>query len=240
MTCPAVLARAASAALLLGLAASAWGQTSASLTAESDYRFRGVSLSDARPALHLSLAYDHASGWYAGASIGAVELDSRQRQAALLGYFGFARRAAAGLAWEIGASAAHFGDDSGYDYAEVFAGVIGERWNVRAYFSPSYFGSGTRTIYAELNGGLPLSLLLSRLLNRPPRLFSHVGALAQLGGGAPDDSQRVRFDARVGLSASLDASELQLAWVSGGRGGLYPIAHVHQRNAWVLSATYLF
>ena len=224
--------RFASAVLLLGLAASARGQTAASLAAESDNRFRGVSLSDAKPDLRLSVAFDHASGWYAGASVTAVKFDSRRRQAALFGYVGYARRAVSGLAWEIGATAARFGDTAHYDYGEMFAGLIAERWNARAYFSPSYFGSGARTAYVELNCGLPL--------NRELRLFGHLGALAKLSGASADDSRRVRLDARVGIGAAIDPFELQLAWVAGGRGGIYPVPYGSPRDAWVLSAVAYF
>ena len=240
MTCPPVWARSGPALVLLWVAASAWGQVSASLAAESDYRWRGVSLSNAQPDLHLNLAYDHPSGWYAGASIGAVEFDSRPRQAALLGYFGYARRVAPGLACEIGLSATRFGVNSPYDYTEVLIGLIREHWNTRAYFSPSYLGSGTRTVYAELNGGWPLSLLSSQLLHRPVRLFSHVGALTRLDGGTSEDPHRVRFDARVGLGVNLEGSELQLAWVGGGNKDFYPVEYGRRRNSWVLSAAYFF
>ncbi|HJW12985.1 MAG TPA: TorF family putative porin [Albitalea sp.] len=228
-----MLARVAALALLAGMATSASAQTAASVTVESDYRFRGVSLSNLKPDLRVNLAHDDASGWYAGASGTRVQLDSQQRQAALFVYGGFARRALPGLAWEIGATAAHLGDGSRYDYGELFGGVIGQRWNARAYVSPSYFGSGTRTLYAELNGGLPLV--------PPLRLFGHVGALWRLSGGPSDDaSRRARSDVRVGLAAGVDAVELQLAWVRGDRSGLYPIAYGRQRSAWVLSAAYFF
>ncbi len=240
MICPLVWGRRGAALGLLWMAASAWGQVSASLAAESDYRWRGVSLSNARPDLHLNLAYDHSSGWYAGASIGAVEFDSPPRQVALLGYFGYARRVAPGLACEIGLSAAHFGVNSPNDYAEVLIGLIREHWNLRAYFSPSYLGSGTRTVYAELNGGWPLSLLSSELGHRPVRLVSHVGALTRLDGGTSEDSHRVRFDARLGLSVNLEDSEFQLAWVGGGSNDFYPLEYGRRRNAWVLSAAYFF
>lgn len=232
LTCPPLLLRFASAVLLLGLAASACGQTAASLAAESDNRFRGVSLSNAKPDLRLSLAYDHASGWYAGASVTTVEFDSQRRHAALFGYVGYARRAQSDLAWEIGATAARFGATARYDYGEVFVGLIAQRWNARAYFSPSYFGSGTRTAYAELNCGLPL--------NRQLRLFGHLGALAELGGTSADDSRRVRVDARIGIAAVIDPFELQLAWVAGGRSGIYPIPYGPPRDAWVLSAVAYF
>lgn len=220
---------------LLLLTAAARGQFSASVLAESDYRFRGVSLSDEDPDLHLSLAYDHASGWYAGASATGVELEPRQRDAELLGYLGYAQRPTGPgtrPAWELGAAVAHFAGAAHYDYLEVYAGVLEQRWNARLYYSPDYFGRGVRTAYAELNGGWPLAPTL--------RAFGHAGALLRLAGPAPPGAQRWRYDTRVGLSLAVDACELQLAWVWSSRGGPYPAAYEHKRSAVVLSASYFF
>src|SRR5215470_11326006 len=65
------LAAQVRAALLLLLAAAslpgaAHAQISASVAAVSDYRFRGISQSDRKPALQGSVAYDHPSGLFAG------------------------------------------------------------------------------------------------------------------------------------------------------------------------------
>jgi uncharacterized protein (TIGR02001 family) len=65
------------AALLLCAAAqSATAQLSGTLSAVSDYRYRGVTFSDRRPAAQAGLAYDDPSGWYAGAFGSTVRLGS--------------------------------------------------------------------------------------------------------------------------------------------------------------------
>lgn len=220
------------AVLLLGLAGSACSQTTVSVTVESDFIFRGVSLSDGKPDASLGIDYDSVRGWYAGGSATAVEFDSSQRQAALFAYLGYARRTVSGLAWEIGATAAHFAADSRYDYGEAFTGLLGEDWNARVYLSPSYFGSGIRTIYAEVNGAAPLTSVF--------RLFGHVGALTPIGGSEPTDSRRARFDARLGVSTSIGPAELRLAWTGATRGGFYATSYADQRNSLVLSAAYFF
>ena len=48
---------------LLSLAANASGEVSGTVTVVSDYRYRGVSLSDNEPAVQLGIAYDEARGW---------------------------------------------------------------------------------------------------------------------------------------------------------------------------------
>src|SRR5262245_32129023 len=56
------------AALLLCVAAQeAPAQLSGTLTGVTDYRYRGVTFSDRRPAAQAGLTYDDPSGWYAGA-----------------------------------------------------------------------------------------------------------------------------------------------------------------------------
>ena len=137
-----------------------------------------------------------------------------------------------GLAWELGLTATHFDGDSLYDYGEVFFGLNAQRWNLRAYLSPSYFGSGVRTLYLEANGGMALI--------GPLRAFAHMGALRPIGQVDAADSRRTRADARAGLAIGAAAAEVRLAWVHGSRAGLYPIAYGDHRNAWVASASWFF
>src|SRR5664279_3555744 len=64
-------------ALALGsilFAASAEAQFTANASVVSDYRFRGVSLSDQKPAVQASVNWDDADGWYAGAFASTVQL----------------------------------------------------------------------------------------------------------------------------------------------------------------------
>jgi uncharacterized protein (TIGR02001 family) len=228
---PSVPPRPAISVLLLGLAASAQGQMAASLGIESNDRVRGVSLGDSRPALHLGLAWDPAGGVYAGAAVTAVRFGRPRRQAALTAYLGLARLAAPGLTWEIGTTATRYGTDSQYDLVEAYAGLIGARWAARAYVSPSYYGSGVRTLYLELNGSLPLP---GRL-----RLFGHLGRLARVGGGPQDGAGRVRMDRRVGIGAIFEACDVQLARVAADRGADLP-PYGASRGTWVLGATAAF
>src|SRR5439155_7805223 len=65
------------AAIALGhvlVAIEALGQVSGSASLVSDYRFRGVSLSQEKPALQLNVLYDDQSGWYAGAFASSVQI----------------------------------------------------------------------------------------------------------------------------------------------------------------------
>ncbi len=207
-----------------------------SLSAESDHRFRGVSLSHGKPDLRLSLDSDLAGGWFAGGQVTGAEIDAGTRRAELLAYVGRAQPAGPAMSWEIGATAAHFAAEPSYDYAEVFTGWMAERWSMRASLSPSYFGSGLRTLYSEFNGVVPLG--------GPWRLFGHIGALAVVGGHAESAAARLRLDARLGggttVGTPIGETDVQLAWVGAGRAHLYPLPYASRRPAWVLSSTLAF
>jgi uncharacterized protein (TIGR02001 family) len=208
-----------------------FAQTSGSIALLSDYRYRGVSFSDERPTLRLGISHDTSEGWYAGASLVGVSLDPGRQQMQLLGYFGYAERWSEALGWEAGLIAVHFSADSKFDYQEWFGGLQGEGWTLRLHLAPDYFGSGTRTLYADFGVGLPLSRFM--------RATAHGGALVRVGGAA-GDGQRPQFDTSLGLGMSHDAWELQLEWVAGGRSGIYPVTYGRVRGAPVLSVSHPF
>jgi hypothetical protein len=227
---------AAIAIPLLAFNTAAWGQSSLSLSAESEHRFRGVSLSSGKPDLRLGVDGDLAGGWFVGGSITGAEIDAGARRAELLAYAGRARPAGPAMSWEIGVTAAHFESEPSYDYAEAFAGWMAERWSLRAFLSPSYFGSGRRTLYSEANGVVPLG--------GSWRLFGHLGALTLIGGHAEGTAARQQLDGRLGggttVGMPIGDADLQLAWVGSGRGHLYPMPNTARRQAWVLSTTLTF
>jgi uncharacterized protein (TIGR02001 family) len=218
-----------SALVLLGAARA---QTGGSIAVESDYRFRGVSLSGEDPTAHLNLNYDHPGGWYAGASLAGVELQPGTRGAAITAYGGWARRQGPGQAWEAGAIWNHFSGVASYDYGEVHAGFIAERWTARVYLSPDYFGRGVRTIYAEFNCALALASDL--------RTFAHLGVLAPLAGDTTAGAAQTRYDARVGLGLRVAAFDVRLAWVDSSHSVPYAGKYDQRRSTMVLSASHDF
>lgn len=208
-------------------------QTGGSVAFFSNYLYRGVSLSDERPTLSLSVTHDDPNGWFGGASLTGVTLGpDLRRQLQVLGYAGYAGRLSDRLGWEAGATAVHFGADSRYDYVEAFTGLSGERWNMRLHYAPDYFGSGARTAYGEFNAGLPLSPMT--------RATAHVGALMRVGGISTEGG-RLTLDGSLGLAVARDAWEVRLDWIAGGRSAVYPTAYGRAAgSALVLSASLAF
>ncbi len=205
------LSRRSAHRLLLGLACAlsapaALAQISGSLAVLSDYRLRGLSLSDGRAAPQLTLNYDSDAGWYAGAMASHATLEGTG-SAQLVAYGGYARRLAGGLGWEAGAAQSVFTRASAANYVEAYAGLSGEQVSARLYYSPRYFGRPVQTLYAEANGFLRLGDAL--------RLVGHAGLLHAWGG---DDQAGAlpgqRADYRLGLAAQFGAIDLQLARVT--------------------------
>lgn len=194
----------------LGLTAAAdaragEGQLGGALSLDSDYRLRGVSLTDNRPALALSLAYDHASGAYAGAAVVAHEFpDGGGRLLGHMEYVGYAVQGPGGYAWDVGVNNQDFSPYGGQRfhlrYSEVYAGVSKGDLSARVYYSPNYLRSWGTTAYLDLNGVL-----------RPAdnwRLSGHAGALIPAGGGG-GGSVRTRYDLRVGVARDFRAGEIR-------------------------------
>jgi uncharacterized protein (TIGR02001 family) len=226
------------AVTLLGLlfAFEASAQVSGSLSLVSDYRFRGESLSDEQPAAQLSVAYDHPSGWYAGAFGSTIQLANQSnRNLQVLSYAGYARRAASGLSWELGADYSVFSGLSDYDYAEVYSGIASDNVSGRIYYAPDYFGQGAGTVYAELNGA-------RRFQNRL-RLLGHIGVLRHSSANAATDgSDRSRFDVQTGVGIDLNKASIQLAWVATrNTNTAYASVNEHQhQDTFVLSLSWPF
>ncbi len=223
--------------LLFTVEAQAQAQVSGSLTLLSDYRFRGVSLSDGRPAAQLAVALDRADGWYAGAFVSSVRLEQRARPGAqMLSYAGFVQRLHSNLSWEVGAQYTRFTGHEHYAYPEIYLGLAAEHCNGRVYYAPGYFGSAG-AVYAEFNG--------ARMQSERLYLFGHLGMLRR-NGHATDYSQsgRYRFDVRAGIGMTLRAGNLQLGWTTTRGGGLqtfgYPVGDRSSRNAWVVSLSRLW
>jgi len=235
------VSRQRTAGCLLGLACAmaapaALAQFSGSLAVLSDYRFRGRSLSDNGPTAQLTLNYDRDDGWYAGAMAARAKLDDSPG-AQLVAYGGYARRLPGGMGWEAGATRTVFTGAGAANYVEGYAGVSGEQVSARLYYSPRYFGTATRTVYAEANGFLRLGETL--------RLVGHAGMLRSLGGDADGTVGGQRHDYRLGLAAQVGGVDLQLARVTGiarryRADGGYPAYLGPRPRAFVLSASYSF
>jgi uncharacterized protein (TIGR02001 family) len=235
-----VIARRASSLLVstltaLCLALPAKAQLSGSATLASDERLFGISLTDGRPVLRVSAAYDHPSGFYAGASVAAH--DPAREPARILGhteYVGFARRTPGGLSWDAGVNnvdlTLYLDRKYRIEYNQLYVGISKDALDAHLYVSPNYPDRGAGTAYLDLNGAL-----------RPTpgwRLSGHAGALIGLGGAELQDSRRTRYDVRLGVAREWASHEISLGWTA-----VFPRPKPKTsltRPGLVASATYFF
>lgn len=187
----------------LGLAGPARGQISGAVGLQSDYRFRGLSLTDRQPVATLDLAYDHASGAYAGATAIGENQDGL-RPLGFIEYAGFATPRAGQMSFDVGVDNQNLSQYAGkrypLNYSEVYAGVSGAHLSLHLYYSPNYLRPGSQTLYADVEGAM-----------KPAdhwRLFGHLGATEPVGAAA---GRRQRYDLRAGVARQFGPLELQAA-----------------------------
>ncbi|GGD02019.1 hypothetical protein GCM10011396_56970 [Undibacterium terreum] len=199
----------------------------------SDYRFRGISLSDGKPQPQLSLGYDSPAGWYVGAFGAGTELRER-RDVQVIAYAGYAQRLPFGLTWEVGVTNSVFLKTAAYNYAEVYAGLGFEDLSGRIYVSPNYFGQAMPSVYAELNA--------SHLIAERTHLLAHLGYLRSFSGAdGPGIVPLSRVDALLGVGSSWADWRVQLAWVGVLKTrSRYYLYGAHNPSALTLSASYSF
>jgi len=199
---------------------------------QSDARTRGISYSDGRPQAQVTLNYDVSEGWYGGGMLTQARFNGSRPGAYLQAYAGRVFGVTSGLDAEAGLSFSHFDAVARYDYAEAYAGLLGEHWNARLHVSNDYYGSGQRSLYGELNLNWPLT---------PSRqAFVHVGALNGSGSGYGSPHGPTRLDLRAGGAWRRGPFELQLAWVAVSRGGPYTWVDDRRRQTVVLGLSASF
>ena len=201
---------------------TAQAQFAASVALTSDYRVRGVSLSDRRPALSLGVSDDLANGVFlGGTAIAQDAADSHGRFLAHEEYAGYAQRLTNGMTWEAGLDNQRY---EGYgptpirlSYSEAFFGLSAGRVTTRLYYSPNYNGSGHNIAYLETNAAM-----------RPAggwRVAGHVGVFEPLNRWR-GVAMRPRYDARADLIRKLGPAELSLGWAAASP----PAGPEHKRS----------
>ena len=230
------VARRGAAVLGLALlAANASAQFSGSASIVSNYRYRGISLSENKPAAQFGATYDAAEGWYAGVFGSTVEfVIDPGRELQTVPFAGYAWRAANGLTWEAGADYSFFsGRARNYNYAETYVGVASENISGRLYYSPHYFGQNAGAFYLEANG--------THALTDRVRVLAHVGILTSGGGTNNYGWPEHMIDGRVGLAVDWDRLNVQLSFVAtSSPSAAYFVTGVRNRNGPLLTLSLLF
>lgn len=190
---------------LLTWAPVAWPQVSASATVVSDYRWRGVSLSNGQAVPQFNVNYDNSQDWYAGLLISGVRFSGDGAGHQVVSYAGYGRRWEPGLSWDCGVSNVLFQPFNTYNYHEWFIGMASNDVSARVYYAPHYFDQRSGSLYAEINASYPLGERL--------QLLAHGGFLLNR---TDQGLKPMRTDLRFGLNRTFDRWIWQVAftWVS--------------------------
>ena len=221
--------------IFCAFASSASAQFSATVSVVSDYRYRGITLSDQKPALQGGLNYDGADGWYAGAFGSTVRLAPPAGNGVQgIAFGGLAKRLPSGVTLEAGGDYSAFSGAAHDNYGEVFVGAATDRLSARVYYSPRYFGQGANALYGELNASQPLVGTV--------RLVAHAGFLrAQYQSGYYAVPRKTVVDGRVGLGADFGAFHVEAAWVAVSDGDTaYPVTGSGSPDTVVVTLSFAF
>jgi uncharacterized protein (TIGR02001 family) len=148
----------AAVALLVSGTATA-GEFSSTITATSDYDFRGVSLSAKDPALQGSLDWAADNGFYVGAWASNIDYGSDvDGNIELDLYAGFAGETEAGIGWDVGGVWYTYPDSSSSetkykieDYPELWASVSYGVFSLKQWWAIDYGGGSDDALYTEGN-----------------------------------------------------------------------------------------
>ena len=218
----------------LSSACDAFAQLSGTVSVVSDYRYRGVSLSDNEPAAQLGITYDDAQGWYAGAFVSTAESAYYQTQGVqAIGFGGYAWRLASGLTLEAGADYSVVTTSPRFDYPEIYAGFAFQNVSGRVYYSPRYFGQDSPAVYGELN--------LAQPLRDDVHFVAHVGVLGSHAKNLYSAPSGPVVDGAAGVSIVWNGFNLQVSWVGVNHASAaYVVTGVGNRNGVVASLTRSF
>ncbi len=194
-------------------AGTAQAELSATVTATSDYDFRGITQSAQDPALQIGVDWAHESGFYLGAWASNVdfdggegfESDSNVEVDLIAGYSGSITE---DLGYDVGLTYyAYLPSGDRINYAEVYAGLSQGIFSGMVWYAPDYVNSGDSAWYLEGNAEVPLP-------------WWELGLNLHLGystGDAWDEDNGVDsyFDYSVGIGRSFGDFDFEVKWVDG-------------------------
>jgi uncharacterized protein (TIGR02001 family) len=196
-------------ALLAAAGAANAGEFSSTVTATSDYDFRGVSQSAKDPALQLSLDYGLDNGIYVGAWASNVDFGGDESVEANL-YLGWAFEHDNGTSWDFGyVRYLYPGDNVDADYDEFYVnfGYVG--LGLEVWYSPDYGQTGLETFYYAANYDFELVESWTLNLHAGYNTGQYFKQGWDSGPGSRDGSY---FEYSVGVTKTLGNFELNVRY----------------------------
>ena len=198
------LTQGLAALILLASASAAQAEVTGTVTAASDYDFRGITQTSKNPALQGSVDYAHDSGFYAGAWASNVDFDDCCDESIEVDtYVGFAGGET--LLWDAGLVYYWYPGADDIDFGEIY-GSLGWKWiEGKIWYSPDFANADESAMYYEANGTFEL-----------PANFGFTAHVGYSDGGYWDEFYDGGYtDWSVGLTYSIGHFDLALKWVDG-------------------------
>ncbi|MGH8261878.1 MAG: TorF family putative porin [Steroidobacterales bacterium] len=192
--------------LMLTAAGAGQAGVSATVTATSDYDFRGITQSAKSPALQASIDYAHDSGFYAGAWASNIDFGPGDPNLELDLYAGFAKSIEGGIGWDVGLVYYTYPSVSDDNFFEAYGSISYEWFKGKLWYSPDFGGKATP-------GNTPawyVDGLATIALPQGYALPIHVG----YSGGDYWDTIEY-FDWSVGVTKSLGHFNFALKFIDG-------------------------
>lgn len=193
------------AVIALGAAATiSQAEVSATVTAASDYDFRGITQTARDPALSLSLDWASESGFYLGAWGSNVDFGpDAESDLEIDIYGGFRGSFNDDTSYDIGFAQYTYqpGDDD-VDFTELYASLTYKAVTAKVWHAWDFGNTGDAASYFELNGALPL-----------PNDFSLTLHSGYSFGDYWKGSEY--FDYSIGIAKDIGNFSLALKWIDG-------------------------
>ena len=201
------LSQGVAAILLMAAGATAHAEVTGTVTATSDYNWRGVTQSSQDPALQGSIDFAHDSGFYAGAWASTIDFgDDSDADIELDLYTGFSGGET--YLWDVGLVWYTYPSSNGdaLDFPEVY-GSLGYKWiEGKISYTSNFGGLSEQAWYYEANGTFELPLDLS--------LGVHLG-YSDGDGIEAAYGQDNYMDWAIGLTYNWSHFDFSLKWVDG-------------------------
>lgn len=192
--------------MLAAASSLAQAEITGTITAVSDYDFRGQSQSSGDPALQGSIDWTSELGLSAGIWASTVDFGSGTDSNVEIDlYAGYEMSLSDALSWNIGAVYYLYqpnGDD--VDYLEISTGLSYKDFSAKVSFSPDFVNSDETAWYAEAN----YSIALPQDFSLDLHAGYSFGDYWKLAGGE-------YLDYSIGVSRSFGNFDVALKWVDG-------------------------
>jgi uncharacterized protein (TIGR02001 family) len=192
--------------VLAAASSLAHAEVTGTITAVSDYDFRGISQSAGDPALQGSIDWAGESGLSAGIWASTVDFGpGTDSDVEIDLYAGYEMSLSDDLSWNIGGVYYLYqGDGDDIDYLEISTGLSYKDFSAKVWYSPDFLNSDETAWYLEANYSFAL-----------PQDFSLDLHAGYNGGDFWDAIDAEYFDYSIGVSRTFGNFDVALKWVDG-------------------------